>query len=155
MPDWKQVVRRRMADVKLEGALEAEVADELPQQLDDRYQALSSTGATDAEAQRQALEELNSSELLAEELRKATRPAANAPIGSFNRGDLLTGLLYDLKIALRNVRLKPTFSLMVIGMLALGIAGNAAIFSIFNGLFLRPLPFPESDRLIDLDETAP
>ena len=44
---------------------------------------------------------------------------------------------------------------MAIGMLALGIAGNAAIFSIFNGLFLRPLPFSEPERLIDLDETAP
>ena len=155
MPDWKQVVRRRLADVKLEGAREAEVVDELAQHLDDRYQALRSTGTIDAEAQRQALEELNGSELLAEELRKATRPAAKAPIGSTNAGGLLTGLLYDLKIALRNVRFKPTFSLMVIGMLALGIAGNAAIFSIFNGLFLRPLPFQESDRLIDLDETAP
>src|SRR5437667_12501349 len=44
---------------------------------------------------------------------------------------------------------------MVVGMLALGIASNAAIFSVFNGLFLRPLPFAESDRLIELDETAP
>jgi predicted permease len=65
------------------------------------------------------------------------------------------GLRHDLKIAFRNIRTKPTFSLMVIGMLALGVAGNAAIFSIFNSLFLRPLPFTEADRLIDLDETAP
>ena len=40
---------------------------------------------------------------------------------------------------------------MVVGMLALGIASNAAIFSVFNGLFLRPLPFAESDRLIELE----
>jgi putative ABC transport system permease protein len=155
MPDWKPVVRRRLAAAKLEGVREAEVVDELSQHLEDRYQALRLAGTADAEAQRQALEELNGSELLAEELRKATRSATNAPIGSSNRGGLLTGLLYDLKIALRNVRLKPAFSLMVIVRLALGIAGNAAIFSIFNGLFLRPLPFPESARLIDLDETAP
>jgi predicted permease len=61
----------------------------------------------------------------------------------------------DLKMALRHIRTKPAFSLTVIGMLALGIAGNAAIFSIFNALFLRPLPFAESGRLIELDETAP
>ena len=48
----------------------------------------------------------------------------------------------DLRIACRTIRTKPAFSLMVIGMLALGIAGNAAIFSIFNGLVLRPFPFP-------------
>src|SRR5215831_16782508 len=63
--------------------------------------------------------------------------------------------MHDLKIAFRNIRTKPAFSLMVIGMLALGVAGNAAIFSVFDSLFLRPLPFAESDRLIDLDETAP
>jgi predicted permease len=64
-------------------------------------------------------------------------------------------MIHDLKIAFRNIRTKPSFSLMVIGMLTLGIAGNAAIFSVFNSLFLRPLPFAESARLIDLDETAP
>ena len=67
----------------------------------------------------------------------------------------MRGLLHDLKIALRNIRQKPSFSVMVIGLLALGVASNAAIFSIFNGLLLRPLPFAEADRLIDLDETAP
>ena len=65
------------------------------------------------------------------------------------------GLTHDFKIALRNLRTQPWFSLMVIGMLALGIAGNGAIFSIFNSLFLRPLPFRESNRVIELDETAP
>src|SRR5579864_8356278 len=65
------------------------------------------------------------------------------------------GLLREFRIALRHLRAHPIFSLMVIGMLALGIAGNAAIFSIFSGLFLRPLPFTESERLVDLDETAP
>jgi putative ABC transport system permease protein len=64
-------------------------------------------------------------------------------------------LLHDLKIACRTLVSKPMFSLMVIGMLAVGIAGNSAIFSIFNGLFLRPLPFEDPDRLVDLDETAP
>jgi hypothetical protein len=63
--------------------------------------------------------------------------------------------LHDLRIALRQVRTNLSFSLMVMGMLALGVAGNAAIFRIFNSLFLRPLPFAESDRLVDLDETAP
>ncbi len=155
MPDWKELVRRRLAGAKLDGVREGEIVDELAQHLEDRYQALRSSAVADADAQQQALEELNGNESLAEELRLAARPLTNAPIGSANRGGFLTGLLYDLKIAVRNVRTKPGFSLMVIGMLALGIAGNAAIFSIFNGLFLRPLPFPESERLIDLDETAP
>ncbi len=62
---------------------------------------------------------------------------------------------HDLKLALRLLVLRPAFSLMVTGMLALGIAGNAVIFSAFDGLFLRPLPFAEPERLVDLNETAP
>ena len=58
----------------------------------------------------------------------------------------MQALLHELKIAFRNLRTRPWFSLTVIGMLALGIAGNAAIFSIFNGLFLRPLPFAGAMR---------
>jgi putative ABC transport system permease protein len=63
--------------------------------------------------------------------------------------------IQDLKLALRNFVRKPAFSFMVVAMLALGIAGNAAIFSLFNGMFLRPLPAREPDRLVDIDETAP
>jgi putative ABC transport system permease protein len=64
-------------------------------------------------------------------------------------------LVYDLKLAGRTLVTRPAFSFLVVGMLAVGIAGNSAIFSIFNGLFLRPLLFADPDRLVDLDETAP
>lgn len=67
----------------------------------------------------------------------------------------MSQLVLDLKFAIRTLAKKPFFSALVVGILALGIAGNAAIFSIFNGLFLRPLPSPEAHRLLDLNETAP
>lgn len=67
----------------------------------------------------------------------------------------MAGVLKDLKYAVTTLAKRPGFSLMIVGMLGLGIAGNTAIFSIFNGLFLRPLPFSEPHRLMDLDETAP
>src|SRR5437762_14248069 len=78
-------------------------------------------------------------------------PTLTALLKSNGRGPMRG----DLKAAWRNLRTRPLFSLMVIGMLALGIGGNAAIFSIFNSLFVRPLPFTDSGRLVDLDETAP
>jgi predicted permease len=62
---------------------------------------------------------------------------------------------HDLRLALRSLYQRPAFSLAVIGMLGLGIGGNTAIFSIFNGLFLRAMPFPHSERLMDIDEKAP
>src|SRR5215469_4644630 len=63
--------------------------------------------------------------------------------------------LIRLRYGFRFLRAKPTFSFMVVGMLVLGIAGNAAIFSLFDSVFLRPLPFAEPDSLVDVDETAP
>jgi hypothetical protein len=51
------------------------------------------------------------------------------------------GLLHGLTVALRSLRTQPWFSSMIVGMLALGIAGSTAIFSIFYGRFLQPLRF--------------
>lgn len=67
----------------------------------------------------------------------------------------VAGFTQDLRYAVRTLSKQPAYSLTVIGMLTLGIAGNAAIFSVFNGLFLRPLPFPNPEQLVDFDETAP
>ncbi len=156
MPEWKRLVRDRLQGLTLDGAREGEIVDELSQHLEDRYDALRSTGLPEAEAQRQALDELKDSRLLTEELGKIRRPPPIEPLGLPNhKGADVSSYVSDLRLAFRNMRTKPAFSLMVVGMLALGVAGNAAIFSIFNGLFLRPLPFPEAQQLIDLDETAP
>jgi putative ABC transport system permease protein len=156
MPDWESAISQRLGPANLDPVREAEVVEELSQHLDDRYQELRANGVSDAEARRRALEELKDSDLLARELARSARPIAPPSLGTLPESSgYFYGFLHDLKIACRNLRFKPAFSLMVIGMLGLGIAGNAAIFSIFNALFLRPLPFPEAERLIDVDETAP
>ena len=64
-------------------------------------------------------------------------------------------LIQDLRFAVRTLLKQPGYSFVVILMLALGIAANTAIFTLFNGLFLRPLPFPDPDRIVNLDERAP
>jgi putative ABC transport system permease protein len=61
----------------------------------------------------------------------------------------------ELHSALRRLRRQPAFSMLVIGVLALGIGGTTAIFSVVDGVLLRPLPFPAADRLITLAETQP
>ncbi len=61
----------------------------------------------------------------------------------------------DLALALHFAAKRPASSLAIVSILAFGIAGVTAIFSVFNGLFLRPLPFPDPGRLMDVDETAP
>jgi putative ABC transport system permease protein len=159
MPDWKEPVRDRLRGLNLAPAREAEIVEELADHLDQRYRELLAGGIAHDEADRMAMEELESRELLAGRLRQTRLPAAREPLAigteTRSRGNFMESLWHDWKVAFRMLRNKPAFSLAVAGMLALGVAGNAAIFSIFNGLFLRPLPFAEPARLVDLDETAP
>ena len=61
---------------------------------------------------------------------------------------------HDLKIAVRHLLKSPrNSSIMAVLMLALGIGATTAIFSIVEGVLLRPLPFPHSDQLVVLSDT--
>ncbi len=61
----------------------------------------------------------------------------------------------DIRFAWRSLNHQRFGSLLVIGMLALGIGSTVAVFSLVNGLFLRPFPFPEPERLVYINEAAP
>ncbi len=62
-------------------------------------------------------------------------------------------LLNDLRYALRLLWKSPAFSIIAIATLALGIGANTAIFSVIESALLRPLPFPNADRLVRVYET--
>jgi putative ABC transport system permease protein len=57
-------------------------------------------------------------------------------------------ILRDFRYAIRQFATAPTFTLVATLTLALGVGANAAIFSVVNGLLLRPLPYPQPDRLL-------
>jgi predicted permease len=79
---------------------------------------------------------------------------ALAPQGS--PGDSMVRTLFaDFRYGIRVLSRTPAFSLAVIGVLALGIGANTAMFSIVNAVLLRPLPFAEPDRLVRLFHDPP
>jgi putative ABC transport system permease protein len=61
-------------------------------------------------------------------------------------------MLSDIRYAIRTLRRTPSFSVMAVLILALGIGISAAVFSVVDGVLLRPLPYPAPDRLVRLFE---
>src|SRR5438309_11714950 len=61
----------------------------------------------------------------------------------------------DLRYAVRGLRRSPAFTLVAVLTLTIGIGATTAVFSVINQLLLRPLPYPDQDRLVALSNIFP
>ena len=68
--------------------------------------------------------------------------------------NMLSETYQDLKYSVRMLRKNPGFACVVVITLALGIGANTAIFSFVNAVILNPLPFPDADRLVGINEIS-
>jgi predicted permease len=154
-PDWSGDLRARLADLRLSPAREVEIIEELSQHLDDRYEELRASGASDADARRQALDELNDGGGLGWRMRGLAQAHTPTPItpGAPNRR-VLGGLWQDVRHAARTIRRQPGVAVIIIGTLALGIAVNTLVFTVVNAVAIRPLPFDNPEQLVRLRVTT-
>jgi putative ABC transport system permease protein len=77
-------------------------------------------------------------------------PVMTTPYIPRDRSAWWDGFRWDVRVGARRLFRAPGFTAVTVLTLALGIGANCAIFSVVNGVLLKPLPFPESDRLVSL-----
>jgi len=123
--------------------LEADFEEELQAHLQMLIEENLREGMDEKEARRRARIRLGG----LEQIREAQRDQRGLP--------LLETFLQDCGYALRRLRREPGLACVVILTMALGIGANTAIFSLLQGVLLRPLPYPEPERLVRVFEVSP
>ena len=63
--------------------------------------------------------------------------------------------MLDLRLAFRNLLARPSFSVVALLTLTLGIGANTAVFTVFNAVLLSPLPYAQPQQIVVLNETSP
>jgi predicted permease len=149
MADWKALVRARLSSLHLTPAAESELADELAEHLDDHHRELLSGGATEEEAYKNTISELDDMHPIRAGVDRGQRMAKHeaVPIGDARRGAYVDDLWRDLRYAARSVRRNPMFVLFVVVTLGCGIGANTAVFTLINTLILNPLPVENAAEL--------
>jgi putative ABC transport system permease protein len=150
LPDFRRVIDRRLTPLRLAPTRRAEIVEELTQHLHDRYAELRAAGMSGAEAEHESLAELTR---LARQLAGVEAPVLLDPpvLGAGGRTMLKT-VPNDIRYALRTFARAPGFTAVVLLTLALAIGATTAIFSVLDGVMLRPLPYPDVDRIMTLLE---
>lgn len=121
--------------------VEAELNEEVQYHVDRLIDQGLAAGLAPEEARRAALRAMGAIDKNKEECRDV------------RSGNLVGEFLGDLRYAARAFRRSPGFAALAIGIMALGIGANTAVFSVVHGVLLRPLPYRDADRIMTLRTT--
>jgi predicted permease len=153
--DWRPLVQQHSDRAGID--LPQATVDELATHLDDLYAAALSDGATEQEAAARAIAALDESAMTLlrrhaarDSRRSYARTADDTARGSRNGS---FNMVSAIRMAVRQFRQHPTFALVTVLVLGLGMAAATTVFTVVDAVVLRPLPYAEPDRLVTIWDT--
>ena len=153
--DWRLYVRSHLPPLDVSGERETEIVEELAVQLVSTYERARARGASDDEATKLAIAEVPDWTAFARTVRTIERTYVQPPVAGAGSGGIMTGFIQDIRYALRALKRAPGFAAVSIVTLALGIAATTIVYSIVDGILLRPLPIVDPDRVMLAREMSP
>ena len=135
----KSALRTILHQQRVESELESEIRSYVDAVTDEKI----ASGVSPIEARRQALAESGGVEQVKQSVRDQRASTA------------IQSVVQDLRYGLRQMRRNPAFTLTAVITLGLGLGATTAIFSAVYALLIRPLPYPDADRLVEILDGNP
>src|SRR5262245_24747809 len=140
---WRYIVPLRLRSLLRREQIEQELDEELRYHVDRKIDEYIAKGLTPEEAQSAAMRGMRGIEQLKEECRD-TRGVSG-----------IENVLRDVRYGVRILAKSPSFTAVAVLTLALGIGANTAVVSVIKAVLLEPLPYPEPNRMVQLELSSP